>query len=467
MLVLARPGADSATVATAMDRMGNLTVLERPLRVSSLVSAIRTALRSRRRQYETREHLLRIESDVTDRKRAEEALKEADRRKDEFLAILAHELRNPLAPIRNSLHILRLAAGNHPTTERVSELMERQVNHMVRLVDDLFEVSRITRGKIELRKERVQVAVVLRGAVETSRSLIEASHHQLRLDLPAQPLTIDGDPVRLTQVFANLLNNAAKYTPDGGRIDLEVEDEGEHVAVSIRDTGAGIPAEMLPRVFDPFIQGNRSNGKSPGGLGIGLTLVKMLVEMHGGAVEAHSDGPGQGSEFVVSCRSCTRSWRRTGSRFPRRRKLSAAAHPRGGRQSGFSRQSRHVLLRLLGADTHVVYSGADALRVVATYQPDAVLAGHRHARHGWPRGGASAEAVAERPQHDAHRPDGLGAGAGSTPLPARGLRPSSDQAGQTSAALEALLDSFAHPRARHARSSLGRAHAPGREAASR
>jgi signal transduction histidine kinase/ActR/RegA family two-component response regulator len=466
VLVLARPGADSATVATAMDRMGNLTVLERPLRVSSLVSAIRTALRSRRRQYETREHLLRIESDVTDRKRAEEALKEADRRKDEFLAILAHELRNPLAPIRNSLHILRLAAGNHPNTERVSELMERQVNHMVRLVDDLFEVSRITRGKIELRKERVQVAVVLRGAVETSRSLIEASHHQLRLDLPAQPLTIDGDPVRLTQVFANLLNNAAKYTPDGGRIDLEVEDEGEHVAVSIRDTGAGIPAEMLPRVFDPFIQGNRSNGKSPGGLGIGLTLVKMLVEMHGGAVEAHSDGPGQGSEFVVRLpllhqivaphREPVPS---TAGSFPPLRILVVDDNQDSAASLG-------MLLRLLGADTHVVYSGADALRVVATYQPDAVLVdigmpdmdGHEVARRlrespkgrnmmlialtGWGQEQDRLRSQLAGFDHHLIKPADVGA-------------------------LEALLDSFAHPRARHARSSLGRAHAPGREAASR
>src|SRR6185436_1166496 len=185
-------------------------------------------------------------------------------------------------PIRNSLHVLRLTTHKDPTAERVSELMERQVNHMVRLVDDLLEVSRITRGKIELRTERVELAAVIRSAVDTSRSLVETAGHELQIDVPAAPLTVDGDPVRLTQIFSNLLNNAAKYTDEGGRIRLSVRRAGRRAIISVRDNGTGIPADMLPRVFDLFTQGDRANGRTQGGLGIGLTLVKMLVEMHGG-----------------------------------------------------------------------------------------------------------------------------------------------------------------------------------------
>ena len=225
--------------------------------------------------------------------------RDADRRKDEFLAMLAHELRNPLAPIRNCLHVLRATGGAGQGTERLLDMMQRQVNHMVRLVDDLLEVSRITRGKIELRKERVELAAVVRSAVETSQPLIEAARHELTVALPAEPLILDADPVRLAQVLANLLNNAAKYTPEGGRIWLAARHEGPEAVVSVRDTGAGMPAEMLPKVFDLFMQGDRTYSRSQGGLGIGLTLVRSLVGLHGGSVEARSDGPGRGSEFVV------------------------------------------------------------------------------------------------------------------------------------------------------------------------
>jgi PAS domain S-box-containing protein len=243
--------------------------------------------------------LATVSRDITERKAMEEALREADRRKDEFLAVLAHELRNPLAPIRNSLHILRLTGNHDHIADRVSEMMERQVNHMVRLVDDLLEVSRITRGKIALRKELTAIDTVITTAIETSKPLIDAAGHQLTVALPSEPLVIEGDPVRLAQVLSNLINNAAKYTEPGGKIALTVEGDGESVLISVRDTGTGIPAEMLPRVFEPFTQIEGHLDRAQGGLGIGLTLVKSLVEMHGGTVTAQSEGPGRGSEFAV------------------------------------------------------------------------------------------------------------------------------------------------------------------------
>jgi PAS domain S-box-containing protein len=313
-------------------------------------------------------------TDIHDRKLAEESLRDADRRKDEFLAVLAHELRNPLAPIRNSLHILRMTSQHDPAAERVGEMMERQVSHMVRLVDDLMEVSRITRGKIELRKESVEVAAIVRSAMETSRPLIEAGGHQLALSIPPEPLTLEGDPVRLTQVVANLLNNAAKYTDEGGQIWLTVRREDDEVAISVRDTGTGIPPEMLPRVFDLFTQIDRHANRSQGGLGIGLTLVKSLIEMHGGSVEARSEGVGRGSEFVL---------RLPLALVPRPAADLAAQTNRSTVLSARrvlvvddnrdAAESLGMLLRLLGAEVHVVCSGPDAFEALATYQPSVVL----------------------------------------------------------------------------------------------
>jgi len=237
--------------------------------------------------------------DITSRKRAEEALKDADRRKDEFLATLAHELRNPLAPIRNSLHLLRLSGDLSPALTQVRDIMERQVNHMVRLIDDLLDVSRISRGKIELRKEFVELATIVATAVEANRPLIEATQHQLALSLPAEPIVVDADPVRLAQIIGNLLNNAAKYTPPGGQIWFAAQKTATEAILSVRDDGLGIASEMLPRVFDMFSQLDSTISRSQGGLGIGLTLTKSFVEMHGGRIDAYSAGPGRGSEFVV------------------------------------------------------------------------------------------------------------------------------------------------------------------------
>jgi signal transduction histidine kinase/ActR/RegA family two-component response regulator len=360
ILVLSRPGADSGAVTEAMDLFGNVTVLERPMRMAALVSAVRSALRARARQYQTRQHL-------ADRK-------EADRRKDEFLAILAHELRNPLAPIRTSLHILRLTSADHPSARRVAEIMDRQVDHMVRLVDDLLEVSRITRGKIELRKEPVLLTEVLQSALETSRPLLDAAHHRLTLTIPPDPIVVDADPVRLAQVFANLLNNAAKYTDPGGQIGLAVVPADRAVSVTVRDTGIGIPADMLPHVFELFAQDDRQARRGPGGLGIGLTLVKSLVEMHGGTVEARSGGAGAGCEFTVRLPLAAVTPPVRGAKGPDGLRAELTPHRvlviDDNRDAA---ESLGLLLTLLGAQVQVEYSGTAALAAIAKSRPTVVL----------------------------------------------------------------------------------------------
>ncbi len=318
-------------------------------------------------------NILAINNDVTERKRAEEALRESDRRKDEFLAILAHELRNPLAPIHNSLHILRLTQHHDETTGRVVEMMERQVNHMVRLVDDLLEVSRITRGKIELRKELVEVAAIVRNAVETSRPLIDAGAHRLTLSIPPEPLTVNVDPVRLAQVIANLLNNAAKYTDPGGQIRLAVQREDSSVKISVRDTGSGISPEMLPRVFDLFTQIDRHADRSQGGLGIGLTLVKSLVELHGGTVEAMSEGLGRGSEFIVRIPLTAARTFGDRSRLPVAVRSLPPHRVLVVDDNRDAAESLGILLELMGAEVEVAYSAQEALKAMRMFQPSVVL----------------------------------------------------------------------------------------------
>lgn len=367
ILVLTRQGADSATVAQTIRSFGNVTLLERPVRVAALVSSVRVALRTRQRQYQMR-------SILEERKHAEETLGEANKRKDEFLATLAHELRNPLAPICNSLHILRLSGRDDPTVERVSAMMERQVNHMVRLVDDLLEVSRITRGKIELRKESIELAAVIRNAVEASRPLIDANRHQLTITLPPDPVTFEGDGVRLAQVFANLLNNAAKYTDPGGQIWLSARQAQDDLVVSVRDSGVGIPGDLLPHVFDMFMQARRPGAQLSEGLGIGLTLVKNLVEMHDGKVEAFSEGPGKGSEFVVRLPAkCVSPTVPAGPANLKPAAILAPCRVLIVDDNRDAADSLGVLLKILGADAHVVYSGAQALAAIPTLRPDVVL----------------------------------------------------------------------------------------------
>ncbi|HJX29189.1 MAG TPA: ATP-binding protein [Thermoanaerobaculia bacterium] len=238
-------------------------------------------------------------NDFTEHKQTEAALKETDRRKDEFLAMLAHELRNPLAPIRNAVEVIRHLGLSDPQLDRMSDVIERQTRQLTRMVDDLLDVARISQGKIALRKEKIDLLTIVGRAVETSRPLIDAGGHRLSVALPADSPRLEGDVSRLAQVLSNLLNNAAKYTEPGGNIWLTAEWQDGDILLRVKDDGIGIPTEVLPRVFELFAQADRGLDRAQGGLGIGLTLVKSIVEMHGGTVSAFSQGPGQGSEFSV------------------------------------------------------------------------------------------------------------------------------------------------------------------------
>jgi signal transduction histidine kinase len=247
-----------------------------------------------------------LEQEVARRKRLEdelqrraEELAEADRRKDEFLAVLSHELRGPLAPIRNALQVMRLLGPADPRVQEARDLIDRQARHLGRLVDDLLDLSRVTRGKVTLRTERLPVADLLAAAVDAARPAFDARGHRLEVSPPPGPLCVEGDPTRLAQVLGNLLTNAAKYTSDGGAVRLSAAEEDGQAVIRVRDSGVGITPELLPHVFELFTQGGPGPAPSEGGLGIGLAVVKALAEMHGGRVEARSDGPGTGSEFVI------------------------------------------------------------------------------------------------------------------------------------------------------------------------
>jgi PAS domain S-box-containing protein len=241
----------------------------------------------------------KIARDITEKNRLERQLRDADRHRIEFLALLAHELRNPLGPIRHAVNILRARTPQPEELEWATNILDRQTEHLTRLVEDLLDVSRITRGTIELHKEQVDITTVLTGAVEVSATLIEKHRHQLIVTPPSEPLSVEGDATRLTQVVMNLLDNAAKYTDSGGRIWLSAEREDDDAVIRVRDTGIGIARDLLPRIFDMFTQAGASVERSQGGLGVGLALVDRLVKLHGGSVSATSGGPGAGSEFTI------------------------------------------------------------------------------------------------------------------------------------------------------------------------
>ncbi|HVQ30016.1 MAG TPA: ATP-binding protein, partial [Vicinamibacteria bacterium] len=364
VLVMTRPGADSLALKEAVRTLGNVTLLERPLRGATLLSAVQTALRARARQYQIRGHL-------AERARAEESLRVADQRKDEFLATLGHELRNPLAPLVTGLKVISLAKVANPVVQQVLPIMERQVGHLTRLVEDLLEVSRITRGMIDVQPEPLDLAFVVRSAIETSRPSIEGARHELTVDLPTEPITVFGDGVRLTQVFANLLTNAAKYTDQGGHIALSVTRRSDTAVISVRDDGIGIPAAQLTSVFDMFTQIDRSNRRTQGGLGIGLTLVRSLVAQHGGRVEARSAGSGMGSEFLVelpvmTIANSSGAPAREVVKIPPLRILVVDDNRDAAETLG-------VLLTALGATASVVGSGAEALAQLDSFRPDTVL----------------------------------------------------------------------------------------------
>jgi PAS domain S-box-containing protein len=300
-------------------------------------------------------------------------LREANRRKDEFLATLAHELRNPLAPLRNGLQVMKLSGHDVKAVETSRVMMERQIEAMVRLIDDLMDVNRISRGKIDLRRQRIDVARIVRQAVETSQPLIESGRHTLTVDLPKEPLVVDGDETRLAQVLSNLLNNAAKYTEPGGRIRVAAERRNGKAVISVKDTGVGIPKTMLPRVFDLFTQVDKSLEKAQGGVGIGLSLVKGLVELHGGHVEAKSEGPGKGSEFIVRLAVVDEA----ADPAPKPEKSMT------GQLGGYrvlvaddnvdSATSLAMLLRLMGNEVHTAHDGLQAVVVARELQPDLAL----------------------------------------------------------------------------------------------
>ena len=304
------------------------------------------------------------------------ALKDSDRRKDEFLAMLAHELRNPLAPIRNAVQILRAKGPPEPELQWAREVIDRQVQQMTRLVDDLLDVSRITKGKIELRKERVDLAAVVNSAVEASSPLIQKWGHELTVTIPPEPIYLEADLTRLSQVLMNLLNNAAKYTNQGGRIWLTAERQSDKVLIRVKDTGIGIPAEMLPRIFGMFTQVDRSLERSQGGLGIGLTLVQRLVEMHGGTVEAQSAGPGRGSEFVLRfpvAAEVTEGKLQEKAGYGQKSAIPFTCRILVVDDNEDSADSIAILLRTMGNEVHTAYDGLEAVGAAAAFQPDVVL----------------------------------------------------------------------------------------------
>jgi len=356
VILAARSGTETLELSEAIAQLGNVTILERPMRVSSLVSSVQTALGARKRQYQLRATL--------------DGLREADERKTEFLATLAHELRNPLAPLRTALNIVSNQQLDPEKLKSLHAMMDRQVTHMVRLIDDLMEVSRMTRGKIALQPKVLSLGDVVRDAVEVNKPMITAARQFVFLDLPPQACHVHGDEVRLTQVFSNLLNNASKFTPSNGSIRVSVSATEDTVRVHVTDSGIGIPEEMLESVFGMFVQINGSMRAAQAGLGIGLTLVRSLVELHGGRVHASSAGNNEGTTMTVELPRVVP---------PALDHAPTRAH---GECTGAGRHTILVvddnrdaadslaqLLGLLGARTTVAYSGSEALKIMTASPP--------------------------------------------------------------------------------------------------
>jgi PAS domain S-box-containing protein len=324
--------------------------------------------------------LATVSQDVTERKRLEDNLRklaadlsEADRRKDEFLATLAHELRNPLAPLCNMLEVLKRAGGDGAMLQTARDTIERQLGQLVRLVDDLLDLNRITHNRLELRPSQVELASVIRQAVEACRPLADSAGHELRITLPAEPIYLHADAARLAQVFGNLLNNSCKYTSPGGKIWVTAERLGSEVVVAFKDTGTGIPPDKLDNIFDMFTQVDRSLEGSRGGLGIGLTLVKRLVRMHGGSIEARSPGEGQGSEFVVRLPILIGTLKAVtpgptaAQEPPQTRRILVVDDNRD------SAESLAMVLTIMGNETHMAHDGVAAVEAIEKHRPEVVL----------------------------------------------------------------------------------------------
>jgi signal transduction histidine kinase/ActR/RegA family two-component response regulator len=368
VLLLTGSGADSPTVKGALGLLGNVTLLERPMRVSALVSTVRAALRARSRQYQLAQHLRELEE-------ARTAVALEARRKDEFLAMLAHELRNPLAPVRNALHVLELDDADPDRRKALRGVMLRQVDHMVRLVSDLVEASRLSQGKITLQRQPIDLREALRDALDVGRAQAMVRHQSLTLSLPEEPLHMLADPVRMAQVFGNLVHNAAKYGRADGRIDVSARREGEWAMVAVEDDGIGIAPALLPRVFDLFTQGQRDGQRMPEGLGIGLALVRSLVEMHGGHVTARSEGRDRGARFEV------RLPLHAAALQPAPRPAAAPdACPPGAPlrvlvvdDNVDAAESLGLVLDALGMERRVAHGGWEGLALAQAFRPDVAL----------------------------------------------------------------------------------------------
>ena len=353
----------SESARALLVKLSNVTILDRPTSGRSLVSAVEAALRARRRQYQIRDQLSAL-------RRGEESLRDADRRKDEFLAMLAHELRNPLAPIRTATEVLARTLPPDDRNRATADVVKRQVTHLTRLVDDLLDVSRITQGRIQLQRETLELSSIVAHAIEAVEPLLRDKRHVVSRLTDSQPLYVDGDAARLLQCVTNLLTNAAKYTDAGGRIRIDLRGAEEHAFISVSDNGIGIAPDLLPKIFELFVQSARSLDRSEGGLGIGLSVVQRLVRMHGGEVTAASEGPGKGATFEI--------------RLPR----VAAPQPVIASPSRAGLAPRRILvvddnvdaadslallLRLDGHDATAVYSATDALRSIQESTPAIVL----------------------------------------------------------------------------------------------
>jgi signal transduction histidine kinase/ActR/RegA family two-component response regulator len=362
-ILLSRADGQSAAATRLLACLTNVTVLDRPTSPRTLVSSVQAAIRGRARQYQIRDQLDALRA-------AEDALRNADRRKDEFLAMLAHELRNPLAPIRTASELLARLLPPDAKTQAIVAVLKRQAIHLTRLVDDLLDVSRITQGRIQLQRRPLALAPILAQAMESVESLLRDKRHKVVLTSCFEPLFVNGDSARLVQCIANLLTNAAKYTDSSGEIRIELRSEQSSAVIVVSDNGVGISQELLPRIFELFVQSERSLDRSEGGLGIGLSVVQRLVEMHDGTVAAASAGPGRGSTFEI--------------------RLPTVAAPKEGRKKSTSRSAapKRVLvvddnvdaasslaafLQLDGHQAEAVYSAKGALEAIASFGPDVVL----------------------------------------------------------------------------------------------
>ena len=363
VVLLCQTGPQTPAVATILRELTNVTVLDRPTSARTLVSTVQAALRGRLRQYQTRDQLeaLRV---------AEENLRNADRRKDEFLAMLAHELRNPLAPIRNAGELLARALPENSQVEAIAAIVKRQSRHLSRLVDDLLDVSRITQGRIELHHAPVNLSAVISQALESVEPLMRENRHKVFVAVGYGPVYVNGDHARLVQCIANILTNSGKYTDPGGEIRVEMRNDGSRAVITITDNGVGIPTELLPQIFDLFVQSNRSLDRSQGGLGIGLSVVRRLIEMHGGRVSAASDGPGRGARFELMLPVIAPP--------PEMREEQSDQTAVGRRilivdDNVDSADSLAMILNHSGHRAEPVYGATDALERAATFDPEIVL----------------------------------------------------------------------------------------------